>query len=133
MDDTMNHSEFEEYCSRAKELQDKNDWGNTIKEYERALEIIPDDKDIIASLGFCYSQNRDYKKAIEIFLNLGNREPEFAKWPSSLSNRSVQMGSAEQFRLSARANHLGSSPEQHVPSFLQPSDIPYLNYPSLES
>ncbi len=82
MADTMNHhSEFEEHCSRAKKSQDKNDWGNSIKEYERALEIIPDDKDIIASLGFCYSRNRDYKKAIKIFLNLMNREPEFAKWP----------------------------------------------------
>jgi tetratricopeptide (TPR) repeat protein len=77
----MNPSEFEEHCSRAKELQDKNDWENAIKEYERALEIIPDDKDIIASLGFCYSRNRDYKKAIELYLNLINLDLKSAKWP----------------------------------------------------
>jgi len=77
----MNHSEFEEHCSRAKEFQDKNDWENAIKEYVRALEIIPDDKDVMASVGFCYSRDRDHRKAIEIYLNLMNLDPKSAKWP----------------------------------------------------
>ncbi len=50
----MNLPEFEEHCSRAKEFQDKNDWENAIKEYERTLKIVPDDKDVMALLWFCY-------------------------------------------------------------------------------
>lgn len=51
-------------------LEKLNDFGEAIKSYEKALEIIPEDLNLNFNLAVAYFKNNEFKKAKEIFENI---------------------------------------------------------------
>jgi tetratricopeptide (TPR) repeat protein len=51
-------------------------WGEALKEYQRALAEFPEDATARSGLGFCYMQTRQWSKALEEYTSVLRRDPD---------------------------------------------------------
>jgi tetratricopeptide (TPR) repeat protein len=73
-----------ELMDQAKRLADVRSWSDAADVCREALELAPNDKEIMGQLGWYLSRARRHDEAIEIFDNLVQRDPDMAKWPYML-------------------------------------------------
>lgn len=69
------------YLEKAEQYASENKWAEAAEAYKQAVDLRPGDNAVLSKLGFCYSRNRQYNLAIEIFSKLAERETFIARWP----------------------------------------------------
>lgn len=83
-------------------------------EFQRAYQISPNDKDIIASLGFVYMQLEEFEKARELFLKAISIDPQFSEaynYLGAVYSKMGQMQDAIDSFKKALSNPLYRTPE----------------------
>lgn len=66
---------------KAEQFASENKWSEAAELYKQAVDLKPPNSSVLGKLGFCYSRNRQYNLAVEVFSQLTKQEPLIARWP----------------------------------------------------
>jgi len=72
---------IQQLLSQAEQAQKQNQWTQAAELYSQALQESPDNQVAKQQLGWCLSRAKEYEKAIAVFQDLIQCQPESAKWP----------------------------------------------------
>lgn len=81
------------YCKRAEAYQEMERDDDALKDFERAVELLPDEVDPYLGLGCFYvHRKKDYNKSIEYFLKAAKVKPTLGIIYSNIANSYAAMG-----------------------------------------
>jgi tetratricopeptide (TPR) repeat protein len=67
--------------SRAEQAEESANWFQAANLYTEALKVSPKNLELKEKLGWCLSRAKEYSRAIDIFGELFQLQPDVAKWP----------------------------------------------------
>lgn len=70
---------IQQLLSQAEQAQKQNQWTQAAELYSQALQESPDNQVAKQQLGWCLSRAKEYEKAIAVFQDLIQCQPESAK------------------------------------------------------
>ena len=72
---------IQQLLAQAEQAEQQNQWVQAAELYSKALEESPDNQQAKEQLGWCLSRAKEYKRAIGVFQELAQSQPQSAKWP----------------------------------------------------